>query len=48
MYATYRYAAGSTGLNVLADVVAILTGETDVNNLSANCLKSRFVNYHNL
>ena len=40
MYATYRYAAGSTGLNVLADVVAILTGETDVNNLSANCLKA--------
>jgi len=40
MYATYRYAAGSTAANFLSDVVAILTGETDVNNLSANCIKA--------
>ncbi len=37
MYASYYYSAGSTAANILADVVAILTGETNKANLSANC-----------
>ena len=40
MYSVYKYAAGATKANVLADVIAILTGETDVNNLSASCDKA--------
>ncbi len=37
MYAKYTYAAGSTAANVLADIVKIVTGETNKANLSANC-----------
>lgn len=37
MYASYYYSAGSTAANILADVVAILTGETNKANLSASC-----------
>ncbi len=39
MYAVYKYLNGATAANVLADVVAILTGTTDVNTLSASCDK---------
>lgn len=39
MYAVYKYLNGATQANVLADVVAILTGTTDVNTLSASCDK---------
>ena len=39
MYASYLYSAGATAANILADVVAILTGETTVANLSASCDK---------
>ena len=35
MYSVYNYAPGSTQANVLNDVVAILTGETDPANLTA-------------
>jgi len=37
MYASYYYSASSTAANILADVVAILTGETNKANLSASC-----------
>lgn len=40
MYATYVYGAGATAANILADVIAILTGTTDVNSLSASCTKA--------
>ena len=40
MYATYQYAAGSTAANILADVVAILTGTTNKATLSANCVQA--------
>jgi len=40
MYAIYTYAAGSTQANVLADVVKLLTGETNKANLSANCVQA--------
>lgn len=40
MYAVYTYAAGSTAANILADVVKILTGETLLSNLSANCVQA--------
>lgn len=39
MYAKYSYNAGATQANILADVVAILTGTTDKNTLSATCDK---------
>lgn len=39
MNAKYTYVAGATAANILADLVAILTGETNVNNLSASCNK---------
>ncbi len=39
MYASYFYSAEATAANILADVVAILTGETTVANLSAGCDK---------
>lgn len=39
MYVSYFYSAGATITNILADVVAILTGETTVANLSASCDK---------
>ena len=37
MYASYYYSASSTAADILADVVAILTGETNKANLSASC-----------
>ncbi|MFZ5531484.1 MAG: hypothetical protein ACOY4U_10620 [Pseudomonadota bacterium] len=37
MFARYNYKAGSTLANVIADIVAILTGTTNVNSLSADC-----------
>lgn len=40
MYATYYYSAAATQANILSDLVAILTGETDKNNLSASCNKT--------
>jgi len=36
----YAYSAGATQANVLSDLVAIFTGTTDVNSLSASCNKS--------
>lgn len=40
MYAKYEYNASATQANVLADIVKIFTGETNVNNLSASCNKT--------
>lgn len=40
MYAKYTYVAGSTLANILSDVGALLTGQTDKNLLSANCDKT--------
>lgn len=40
MYTVYNYQAGSTTANVLSDVVAILTGETNKANLSSSCVQS--------
>ena len=40
MYAKYEYNAGATQANVLADLVLICTGTTDVNSLSASCNKT--------
>lgn len=40
MFAAYSYNAGISSANFLSDVVAILTGETNVNNLSSGCNKS--------
>lgn len=40
MYAKYSYAAGASPSNLLADVVAILTGETNKANLSADCVQA--------
>lgn len=37
MYAKYQYVSGATQANILADLTAILTGETDKANLSAGC-----------
>ena len=37
MFSQYTYKAGSTLANVLSDIIAILTGETDKNNLSSDC-----------
>jgi len=39
MYSIYKYNSGATQANVLLDIVAILTGETTVANLSASCDK---------
>ncbi len=39
MFATYNYSAGGTQQGVLDDLIAILTGETNVSNLSATCNK---------
>jgi len=39
MFTTYRYNSGATQANILSDIVAILTGETTVANLSASCDK---------
>ncbi|MBF0108674.1 MAG: hypothetical protein HQL76_05825 [Magnetococcales bacterium] len=41
MYAKYVYNAGSTVANVLSDVTALLTGESDLNNLSTRCNKGQ-------
>jgi len=40
MYAIYTYAASSTQANVLADIIKLLTGETNKANLSANCVQA--------
>ncbi|MBF0422630.1 MAG: hypothetical protein HQL73_06530 [Magnetococcales bacterium] len=40
MYTRYTYAAGATQANITADLAAILTGETEKNNLSASCDKN--------
>lgn len=40
MYASYFYNAGGTVADILSDVVAMLTGETTVANLSASCDKT--------
>ena len=37
MYVKYAWLAGATSVNVLADVVKILCGETNTGNLSASC-----------
>ncbi len=38
MFAKYEYQAGSSLANIMSDIVAILTGETVVANLSADCV----------
>lgn len=38
MFAKYEYQAGSTLANIMSDIVALLTGETVVANLSADCV----------
>lgn len=43
MYASYYYVAGAVLAEVLNDVLALLTGETDVNNLSPSCDKTQTV-----
>ena len=40
MYAVYNYAAGATTANILADVIKLLTGETNKANLSAACVQA--------
>lgn len=40
MFAAYSYNSGISQANFLSDVVAIITGETDVNNLSSGCNKA--------
>lgn len=40
MYATYIYGAGATQANILADIILLLTGTTDVNSLSDACIKA--------
>lgn len=40
MYAIYVYRAGTAVANILSDVTAILTGETNVANLSADCVQA--------
>lgn len=40
MYAVYCYQAGSTATNVLADMVKLLTGETNKANLSSDCVQA--------
>lgn len=40
MFCKYNYAAGAEINNIKNDIVKILTGETVVNNLSSNCIKS--------
>lgn len=40
MYAVYNYAAGTTTTNVIADIVKLITGETNKANLSANCVQA--------
>jgi hypothetical protein len=40
MYTKYAYKAGSTQANIVSDLVALLTGETNKANLSASCDQS--------
>ena len=40
MYAKYDYVAGATLANIMNDINLIITGETNINNLSASCVKS--------
>lgn len=40
MFALYRYAAGSTFSNVVADIIKIITGETNKATLSAACVQA--------
>lgn len=40
MFAAYSYNSGISQANFLSDVVAIITGETNVNNLSSGCNKA--------
>jgi hypothetical protein len=37
MYAIYKYKAGASSSNILSDLVALITGETVVSNLSSDC-----------
>jgi len=46
MFARYNYIAGSTVANIMADIVAILTGTTDKNTLSASCDKTNTYIYN--
>lgn len=39
MYAVYKYIAGATATNICNDVILMLTGTTDPNDLSASCDK---------
>lgn len=40
MYAVYCYAAGATAANVNADLIKLMTGETNKANLSADCVQA--------
>ena len=40
MFSQYTYNAGSTLSNILSDIILILTGETNKNNLSSDCYLS--------
>lgn len=40
MYAVYNYVAGASQANIIADVVKMLTGETNKANLSADCVQA--------
>jgi len=46
MFARYNYSAGATVANIIADIVAILTGTTDKNTLSASCDKANTYIYN--
>lgn len=41
MYAEYYYVAGATEIDILSDLVALITGTTDVNQLSASADKTK-------
>ena len=43
MFTRYDYKAGSTAVNVVADIVKLLTGTTDKATLSANCVQASTV-----
>ncbi len=40
MYAVYTYAAATTQANLVADVIKLLTGETNKSNLSSDCVQA--------
>jgi len=46
MFARYNYSAGATVANIKNDIVAILTGTTDKNTLSASCDKTNTYIYN--